>query len=214
VLTRDGSLIVNIKEGSEHGERSTYVIELILAMRAAGWLWTEEYIWHKRNCAPGKWPNRFRDAWERCLHFTLNRDFAMYQEAVMVPMGDWANSRLANASEADMIRNQSASGSPFGRKLSNWIGRDLAYPTNVLHFATECGLVGHSAVFPEPLPEFFIKLLTQGGDLVCDPFMGSGTTGVVCERLNRGFIGIDILEQNVQLAETRIREARLGAAAN
>jgi DNA methylase len=64
VLTRDGSLVVNIKEGSERGERSTYVIDLILAMRRAGWLWTEEYIWHKRNCAPGKWPNRFRDAWE------------------------------------------------------------------------------------------------------------------------------------------------------
>jgi DNA modification methylase len=60
---------------------------------------------------------------------------------------------------------------------------------------------------------FLIKLLTRG-DLVCDPFMGSGTTGVVCERLNRGFIGIDILEQNVQLAETRITEVSLGAAAN
>ena len=42
------------------GERSTYVMELIMAMRDQGWLWTEEYIWHKKNCYPGKWPNRFR----------------------------------------------------------------------------------------------------------------------------------------------------------
>ena len=214
VLTRNGSLVVNIKEGCEDGERSTYVLELILAMRRAGWRWTEEYIWHKRNSVPGKWPNRFRDAWERCLHFTLDRDFAMYQDAVMIPLGDWAKVRLANPSEADLIRDQSASGSGFGRNISNWIGRDLVYPTNVLHFATECSFVGHSAAFPEELPEFFIKLFTRKDDLVCDPFVGSGTTGVVCERLRRKFIGIDILEENIRLAETRIGEARFSAAAN
>ena len=90
VLRPDGSLVLNIKERVVAGERHTYVLELILAMRKQGWLWTEEYVWHKRNCYPGKWPNRFRDAWERLLHFTLDRKFAMYQEEVMVPMGDWA----------------------------------------------------------------------------------------------------------------------------
>jgi site-specific DNA-methyltransferase (adenine-specific) len=204
VLTRDGSLIVNIKEGSEEGERSTYVLELILAMRNAGWLWTEEYVWHKRNCAPGKWPNRLRDAWERCLHFTLDRDFAMYQEAVMVPMGDWARSRLNNLSGTDHVREASASGSSFAKNVSNWVGKELVYPTNVLHFATECAYVGHSAAFPEELPEFFIKLFSREGDLVCDPFVGSGTTGVAAIRLNRRFLGIDILEENISLAQTRI----------
>ena len=70
-------------------ERSTYVLELILAMRKQGWFWTEEFIWHKKNCYPGKWPNRFRDAWERLLQFNKTRQFAMYQKAVMVPMGEW-----------------------------------------------------------------------------------------------------------------------------
>jgi site-specific DNA-methyltransferase (adenine-specific) len=213
ILTRDGSLVVNIKEGCENGERSTYVLELILGMRSAGWLWTEEYIWHKRNCAPGKWPNRFRDAWERCLHFTLDREFAMYQDAVMMPVGAWAKTRLSSLSETDYMRDPSGSGSPFAKKVSNWLGRDMAYPTNVLHFATECGYVGHPAVFPEELPEFFIKLFTREGELVCDPFMGSGTTGVVCKRLNRRFIGIDIFEKNIRVAETRIREASLGTVA-
>src|SRR4051794_13065909 len=152
VLRKDGSLVVNIKEGTEQGERSTYVLELILEMRRAGWLWIEEYIWHERNCAPGKWPNRFRDAWERCLHFTLDRDFAMYQEAVMVPVGNWAAPRLANLSEADLDRERSRTGSSFAKNVSNWVGRDLVYPTNVLHFATECAFVGHPAAFPEELP--------------------------------------------------------------
>ena len=50
-------------------------MELILSMRKQGWLWTEEFIWHKKNCYPGKWPNRFRDAWERLLQFNKNEDF-------------------------------------------------------------------------------------------------------------------------------------------
>ena len=65
VLKSDGTFVLNIKEKAEEGERSTYVIELILALRKQGWLWTEEFIWHKKNSYPGKWPNRFRDSWER-----------------------------------------------------------------------------------------------------------------------------------------------------
>ena len=95
VLADDGSFVLNIKERVVSGERHTYVLELILALRHQGWLWTEEYIWHKKNCAPGKWPNRFRDAWERCLHFTKQKKFKMNQEAVMVQTGDWAKTRLA-----------------------------------------------------------------------------------------------------------------------
>ncbi len=63
VLKPTGTFILNIKEKVVDGERHTYIIELILALRKQGWLWTEEFIWHKRNCHPGKWPNRFRDAW-------------------------------------------------------------------------------------------------------------------------------------------------------
>lgn len=64
ILKPTGTFILNIKEKAINGERHTYVIELILEMKKNGWLWTEEFIWHKKNCYPGKWPNRFRDAWE------------------------------------------------------------------------------------------------------------------------------------------------------
>ena len=61
VLKPTGTFILNIKEPAVNGERHTLVIEIILEMRKQGWLWTEEFVWHKKNCYPGKWPNRFRD---------------------------------------------------------------------------------------------------------------------------------------------------------
>jgi site-specific DNA-methyltransferase (adenine-specific) len=204
VLNTSGSFVLNIKERVVNGERHTYVIELILEMKKQGWLWTEEYIWHKKNCYPGKWPNRFRDAWERCLHFTKDKHFAMYQDEVRIPMGDWRHSRLKNLSETDMIRDNSRVASGFGKRIANWIGREWAYPTNVLHLATECGNRNHSATFPVDLPAWFIKLFTQPLDVVLDPFMGSGTTAVACRELGRHYVGIELDPAYIDIANKRL----------
>lgn len=209
VLKPTGSFILNIKEKVVNGERSTYVMELILEMKKQGWLWTEEYIWHKKNCYPGKWPNRFRDAWERLLHFNKEKKFAMYQEEVMVPMGDWAKTRLKNLSSTDQIRDESKVGSGFGKNISNWVDRDKAYPTNVLHLATECNNKNHSAAFPEGLPEWFIKLFTKQGDTVLDPFMGSGTTNMISRRLGRHSIGIEINQNYVEMVRAELEESEM-----
>lgn len=209
VLKPTGTFVLNIKEKVVDGERSTYIMELILAMRKQGWLWTEEFIWHKKNCYPGKWPNRFRDAWERLLQFNKNKKFNMYQEEVMVPMGDWAKTRLKNLSETDKTRDESKVGSGFGKNISNWLERDMAYPTNVLHLATECNNKNHSAAFPEGLPEWFIKLFTQIGDTVMDPFMGSGTTNIVANRLRRNSIGIEIGEDYYEMVKSQLSTSEL-----
>lgn len=204
VLKPTGTFILNIKEKVVEGERSTYVMELILAMRKQGWLWTEEFIWHKKNSYPGKWPNRFRDSWERLLQFNKAKNFSMYQEEVMVPMGDWAKSRLKNLSDTDKIRDNSKVGSGFGKNISNWLTRDKAYPTNVLHLATECSNKSHSAAFPEELPEWFIKLFTKENDLVLDPFAGSGTTLLVSQRMQRNSIGIEIIPEYHKMVQDQI----------
>ena len=209
VLKPTGTFILNIKEKVVDGERSTYVMELILEMRKQGWLWTEEFIWHKKNCYPGKWSNRFRDAWERLLQFNKNKKFNMYQDAVRIPIGDWANGRLKNLSETDKIRDNSRNGSGFGKNISNWVGKDTVYPANVLHLHTECNNKNHSAAFPDALPEWFIKLFTQEYDTVLDPFAGSGTTLKVAQKMNRNSIGIEIVPEYIQLIETQIQPENL-----
>lgn len=209
VLRPDGTFILNIKEKVIEGERSTYVMELILEMRKQGWLWTEEFIWHKKNCFPGKWSNRFRDAWERLLQFNKQKKFNMYQESVMVPMGNWAKSRLKNLSDTDRVRDDSKVGSGFGKNISNWINRDFAYPSNVLHLATECSNKNHSAAFPAELPEWFIKLFTKESDTVLDPFMGSGTTIFVANRMLRHSIGIEIMPEYFNMVKREVVPSQL-----
>lgn len=208
VLRPDGSFVLNIKERCADGERQTYVLELIIALRKQGWLWTEEYIWHKKNCYPGKWPNRFRDAWERCLHFTKSKKFAMYQGAVMIPVGDWATSRLSNLSETDAKRDDSKVGSGFSKNVSNWVGREVVYPDNVLYLASECGNNGHSASYPLSLPSWFVRLFTLEKDLVLDPFVGVGTTCLAAQQLGRQSIGIDISQEYINIAKVRLLESK------
>ncbi len=204
VLKPSGTFILNIKEKAINGERHTYVLDLIKALREQGWLWTEEFIWHKKNSYPGKWPNRFRDSWERLLQFNKEKRFDMYQEEVMIPVGNWAKARLNNLSETDKIRDESKSKSGFGKNISNWVGREMVYPTNVIHMATETGYKGHSAAFPRQLPEWFIKLFTLPGEIVLDPFAGSGTTLFVALEMQRSAIGIEIVPEYVETIEAKL----------
>lgn len=207
ILRRDGTFILNIKEKVTDGERDTYVLQLILALKAQGWLWTEEFVWHKKNCYPGKWPNRFRDAWERCLQFNRSKHFFMDQDAMRVPAGDWQAARANTPSRRQ--RTESKTGSPFGvhrgRAQTQARARGV-YPSNVLHLAAEARNVGHSAAFPLALPDWFIHLFTRPGDTVLDPFVGSGTTLVAASRLGRDGIGIELNLEFAALAERRLQD--------
>jgi site-specific DNA-methyltransferase (adenine-specific) len=209
VLKPTGTFVLNIKERVHNSERHIYVLELIIEMRKQGWLWTEEFIWHKKNSFPGKWPNRFRDAWERLLQFNKSKNFKMYQESVMVPIGEWSKRRLINLSDKDKTRDNSKNGSGFGKNVSNWINRKYVYPDNVLHLATECKNKDHSATFPDSLPEWFINLFTKKGDIVLDPFMGSGTTIIVAEKMGRNAIGIEILSDYYHMVFDRLYPKQL-----
>jgi site-specific DNA-methyltransferase (adenine-specific)/site-specific DNA-methyltransferase (cytosine-N4-specific) len=220
ILKDNGSFILNIKEHPSNGERETYVLELILEMKKQGWFWIEEYCWYKKNSFPGKWPNRFRDSWERCLHFTKKKDFAMYQDAVKVPIGDWAEKRFKSMSENDFIRHISKNNTHLGRNVSNWLNKKKVYPHNVLVFEEEHRLYlgnvvetaadtshkNHSAIFPLELPTWFIRLFSKENDAVLDPFLGSGTTAVAALLHKRKYIGIELKTEYFSEAQKNICE--------
>ena len=220
VLKDNGSFILNIKEHPKNGERGTYVLELILELKKQGWFWIEEYCWYKKNSFPGKWPNRFRDSWERCFHFTKSKDFKMYQDAVKVPIGDWASKRFKSMGENDFVRHISKKNDHLGRNVSNWLNKKKVLPHNVLVFEEEHRLYlsnvvetagdnsakNHSAIFPIELPSWFIRLFSKEGDIVLDPFMGSGSTAVAALLHQRNYLGTELKSEYWKEANSNIHE--------
>lgn len=200
VLTEDGTFILNIKEGVEDCERETYVYELVLALKKRGWVWTDEFIWHKKNCYPGKWPNRFKDGWEHIYQFNKSKKYYLNKEAVKVPVKESTKKRTAKMYKNDDKKVFRDTNSGFSFKMTNLVGKDDCYPSNVLWMPTECTNVNHSAAFPRDLPRFFIRAFSKPRDIVIDPFMGRGTTAIEAQENNRDFIGFEKVPAHVDTA--------------
>lgn len=80
----------------------------------------------------------------------------------------------------------------------------MAYPANVRHIAIECGYRNHPAAFPVAFPEWFIRLFTDEGDRILDPFIGPGTTLVAAVRNARMGIGVELDRDYCRLIEQLI----------
>jgi site-specific DNA-methyltransferase (adenine-specific) len=203
ILKDTGSFVLNLKEGVKNGERQTYVYELVIALKAQGWLWIDDYIWSKPNGVPGRWANRLCDRWEHLYHLVRKKKFAFYPDAVRQPRKYFEFRRRENK------RKMSKTGSGF---TINHGANDYSTPTvlpgNVITPATVAHNVGHPAAFPVALPEWFIKLFTVEGDTVLDPFLGSGTTAIAAERLGRRWIGCEKSAEYVEVAMGRIEAER------
>ncbi|HXG83455.1 MAG TPA: site-specific DNA-methyltransferase [Pyrinomonadaceae bacterium] len=87
------------------------------------------------------------------------------------------------------------------------------YATNILRVPSLKGAskekVGHPSQKPIKLIEMLVKSATREGDSVLDPFLGSGTTAVVCQNLNRNFVGIEIEQKYIEIAENRLRQSQM-----
>ncbi|MBI4299037.1 MAG: site-specific DNA-methyltransferase [Chloroflexi bacterium] len=191
VLADKGSFVLNIKDKVVNGVRHRYIWHTIEALSRLGWRCVDDYLWIKPNAMPGYWKNRLRDEWEYCFHLTKQSNFAMYQDAVRKPIGNWTEKRLAKLTGKSTSRHNSENNSGFGRDLRYWLNKNNVLPGNTVSVPLVGKNMGHPAAFPVGLPEFFIKLFTQQGDNVLDPFAGSGTTGVAAEELLRNVVLID-----------------------
>ncbi len=204
VLNDKGSFILNIKDKVVNGVRDRYVWKTIIKLEELGWNCIDDYLWLKPNAMPGYWPNRLRDEWEYCFHLTKNKKFDMYQDSIKKPIGDWAETRLKKLTGKSSNRHNSENESGFGRDLRKWKDKDTVLPGNVVEVPVVGKNMGHPAVFPVGLPLFFIKLFTKEGDVILDPFGGSGSTAMASLKLNRDYVLIDLEQEYVDVANQRI----------
>lgn len=199
-----GSLVINIKDKVVDGVRHRYVWQTMMALSDLGWFSIEDYLWHKTNPMPGRWPTRLRDGWEYCFHLSKTKRPFFNADAVRQPIGGWVESRLKKLGNGDLSRHNSANKSGFGRDVSKWVGKDTVLPSNVLSLAVIGKNKRHPAVFPVDLPAFFIKLLCPENGFVVDPFGGSSTTGIAALLLNRSSVMIDNNKDYCELGAERL----------
>jgi DNA modification methylase len=209
VLASDGSYVLNIKEHAEEGQRSLYVKDLFLAhVRQWGWRFIDEFCWRKTdNGVPGGWNNRFKNAWEPIAHFSVGESIKFHPFAVghrSEDCFDYSPDNPKSRSGSGLLgtgpRGAAASFPPQGsqgwghmrRKLVEGRHAGIARPSNVIEATTESSQGSHSAPFPRAIPEFFIKAFSDPGDVICDPFLGSGTTVAAAHLLDRIGYGIEI----------------------
>jgi DNA modification methylase len=187
-LATDGSYFCNIKEHCDDGQRSLYVKDLTLAhVREWGWRFVDEFVW-KRGGVPGKWANRFKNQWEPIFHFSKSNDIKLIHQNVM--------HESEGAFDYSPDNPKSKTGFFSNRGRSDIAKKGMALPGNVLEIGTEVGLTEvHSAPYPVALPEFFIKAFSDAGDIIFDPFMGSGTTMIAAEKNGRVACGTEISPQ-------------------
>jgi site-specific DNA-methyltransferase (adenine-specific) len=208
----DGSYFLNIKEHADDGERSLYVKDLVIAHRRQwGWRFVDEFCWRKTdNGVPGGWGNRFKNAWEPVFHFCRQQQIKFRPQAVghesedcfdyspeqsEIKLRQRAAGHRPRGAAADPARTRARGRSQQEQLSDDSDGRHtgVARPSNVIEVKSESSQGSHSAPFPRALVEFFLLAYSDPGDVVFDPFMGSGTTMAAAHLLDRTGYGCEIV---------------------
>jgi len=207
ILSDKGSFFLNIKPNCKDGERVLYVMKLVISLKeVVGFRFVDEFTWTK-NGYPGKYNGRFKNAFEPIYHFAKAKGFTHNPYAVAKEATEESKARYKRK-----LCGKSKNGSGLSG-MQKEITRNLALPSNHLHITQKNNQhtiqSAHSAVYPTELCNFFIKAFSNEGDIILDPFMGSGTTGVACKHLNRKFIGIELNEEYFNIAKERIKNEKV-----
>jgi len=199
-LQHDGSYFCNIKPNAEELKRELYVFDLVLArVRNCGCNFAEEFCWERAGI-PQQVARRFKNQFEPIYHFTKGewkfRPEAVKHESKAVP-----KALGKGAGDTNAAKRQGHVSAIYG----NDIAAGMAYPGNRLPTFQSAAL-GHPAAYPVGLPEFFIKAYSDEGDVVYDPFMGSGSTLIAAEKNGRIACGLELSPKYVDLIVRRWQE--------
>lgn len=199
ILAADGSYFLNIKEHAADGERHLYVRDLVIThKRKWGWRFVDEFCWRKTdNGVPGGWGNRFKNAWEPVFHFCLQPEIKFRPKAVghvSEDCFDYSPNNPKSTSGSGLLGTGARGSAAAQPGADDEDGRftGIARPSNVIEVKSESGQGSHSAPFPRALVEFFLKAFSDPGDIIFDPFLGSGTTMAAAHVLGRVGFGIEI----------------------
>lgn len=212
VLAKDGSWFVNIKPGCLEHDTFLYVFDLVIAhVREWGWHFGTEFCW-ERNGVPKAVTQRFKNQFEPIYQFALGR-WKMRPDAVRhlsdnVPINmpgvgntSWKDEQGGRDGALGAKKRKTGTkgaGASDKHQGTNWspgeyIQAGLAYPGNRLPtFSSSHEATGHTAAFPVGLPDFFIRAYTDEGDVIADPFAGSGSTMIASELTKRASISIEL----------------------
>jgi DNA modification methylase len=192
ILQPRGNFVLNYRSKRHGDQRGVLQYELIFWLRDQGFLFCEDFIWGKPSPPPGRFKRFLKDAVEYCFQFAKGPDWQFFPEHCLSPARWDAKDRERRKKlPHNYLRVNEPSGQ--GRRRVQ-AGPDMVRPSTLLQLEPEFSPnpVRHPARFPVALPSFFIKLLTKPGQLVVDPFGGTGTTGLAAEQLGRRWLVAEI----------------------
>jgi site-specific DNA-methyltransferase (adenine-specific) len=192
ILKDDGSFFLNIKEHSINGFKSEYVLQLVLnIIKHTQFGLVDTFCWTKQAYPRGV-VNTFKNAWEPIYHFAKQPNIKIRPQNVAEPIKEETLKR-AKRKQVGLAESGSGYSQP---NLETIAGMTTAFPSNHIHIPNVVNQFSknkwHPATFPVKLPEWFIKAFTDEGDLVIDPFAGSGTTCLAAKNLGRHYLGFEL----------------------
>lgn len=175
-----------------------------LALQADGWYLRQDIIWHKPNPMPESVTDRCTKSHEYIFLLSKSAKYFYDADAIREPAQDWGTrdrSQLRGGTQDELLKHRGLKDANFAE-----IGKNRR---SVWTINTQSYKEAHFAVFPPKLPELCIKAGSSEGDVVLDPFFGSGTTGWVAQRLGRKWIGIELNPEYIEIAKQRFNQQEL-----
>ena len=172
---------------------------LAFALRADGWYLRQDIIWHKPNPMPESVKDRCTKAHEYIFLLSKNKNYYYNNEAIKEPAKDWGTRDRSNGkyhNPGSGLAPHSGLTKSYERKNKRSVWSVTKKPYKGAHFAT----------FPPDLIEPCILAGSEPGDIILDPFMGSGTTAMVAKQHGRYYMGCELHEDYGELIKNRVPE--------
>lgn len=201
-LRENGVFVLNIRNNVTTGRRSTYVYELVHALTSGvGFDLIDDIIWDKGKMLPNTKGKRPMDCWEFAFVFGNGLDVTWNPDPLRTPYDERSLQRY----EAPIKKRWGSSRTEKGDRVvkPHPLG---CFPKNILKIGSETCNQSHPAPFPVAFAEWFVKGYSNPGDLVYDPFGGSGTTAVAAQKHGRRWILTEIHEEYIEIARKRISD--------